>query len=76
MSDETGQVSADGRSLTDRLHGTVGPPPDTTSEPSPGPLDRVTELIRQRPVVLIAAVAAGFLLGRLVKRAIRGRSHD
>ncbi|HEY3504070.1 MAG TPA: hypothetical protein VGN37_14960 [Actinocatenispora sp.] len=76
MSDETGQVSADEQALTDRLHGTIGHSPDPLPAPSPGPVERVTDLIRRRPVVLLAAVAVGFLLGRLAKHAVRGRTHD
>lgn len=36
-----------------------------------GALARVGALVRKPPVVLVAAAAAGFLLGRLLKRAIR-----
>lgn len=82
MTDEPVDPPVDERELADRLHGTAAPHPDEPSddpwyEPSDeaggGPLGRVGELIRQRPVVLVAAVAAGFLLGRLVKRAARSR---
>jgi hypothetical protein len=41
------------------------------AERRPGPLARVGALARKPPVVLVAAAAAGFLLGRLLKRAIR-----
>ena len=41
------------------------------AEHRPGPLARVGALARKPPVVLVAAAAAGFLLGRLLKRAIR-----
>ena len=41
------------------------------------PKGGIAGLISKRPVVLIAAVAAGFLLGRLIKRVAHGRlSHD
>ena len=39
--------------------------------PRTGPLSRAGTLARKPPVVLVAAAAAGFLLGRLLKRAIR-----
>lgn len=42
--------------------------------PAESPLTRVTDLIRNRPVVLVAAVAAGFVLGRLLKRVLRSRT--
>ncbi|BCJ32997.1 hypothetical protein Athai_05000 [Actinocatenispora thailandica] len=74
MTDEPVDPPVDERDLADRLHGTAAPRPDEPSDgPAGGPLARAGELIRQRPVVLVAAVAAGFVLGRLVKRIARSR---
>ncbi|MGA8117944.1 MAG: hypothetical protein WCA46_30280 [Actinocatenispora sp.] len=71
--------------LAARLHGVggegathpVGGAPEhrtlgTVVEPDGvGPLGRMAELIRHRPVVLVAVVVAGFLLGRLARRVAR-----
>ncbi|BCJ26091.1 hypothetical protein AB0I55_08700 [Actinocatenispora sera] len=81
MTDQPVDPPVDERELADRLHGTAVAHPDEPSdepwyepsEDSAGPLGRVGELIRQRPMVLVAAVAAGFVLGRLVKRIARSR---
>jgi hypothetical protein len=82
MTDQPVDPPVDERELADRLHGTAVAHPDEPSDDSwygpsdqsgGGPLGRVGELIRQRPVVLVAAVAAGFVLGRLVKRIARSR---
>lgn len=47
-----------------------GPAATVPAEQQPAPLARVGALARP-PVVLVAAAAAGFLLGRLLKRVIR-----
>jgi len=74
MTDQPEQIPADDRSLADRLHGTTVPSvPESEDETAGGPLGRVGDLLRHRPYLLVAAVAAGFLLGRLVKRAARSR---
>lgn len=86
MSDEPGLAASTGRAEAqpatrpegvsgngwrgDR-HAAATGDPATTGD---GALDRVAELIRRHPAVLVAAVAAGFLLGRLAKRAATRRA--